>query len=301
MKLIVLALLLALLSQPVGSVVAQENSGTIQPLVTTAELVSGANRFAFGLAKDNVLLENKKVSVRLYAIAGNQAQFEREIAAPYQPVEHRATGERVHRHADGSRHVHTADNSVRGLYIARVEFSRPGPWGVEILMREDARSESARLMVAVRERAASPTIGAPAPRSRNLIARDVKELRQLTTSAEPEPRLYQTRIADAIAQGKPQVIVFATPQFCTSRMCGPVLDVVTSLLPSYGKQFAFVHQEIWQDFAAKKAFPTVDEWRLDTEPWVFVVDGAGIIRAKFEGLLTGQELEHALRGVLARR
>ena len=47
-------------------------------------------------------------------------------------------------------------------------------------------------------------------------------------------------------------------------------------------------------------FPTVEEWRLDTEPWVFVVDGKGIIRAKFEGLVTVQEIESALQQILTR-
>jgi hypothetical protein len=92
--------------------------------------------------------------------------------------------------------------------------------------------------------------------------------------------------------------VFATPQFCTSRMCAPVVDIVKSLLPAYGKRIAFTHQEIWQDFAEKKMFATVEEWRLDTEPWVFVVDGKGIIRAKFEGLVTVRELEAALQQVV---
>jgi hypothetical protein len=103
---------------------------------------------------------------------------------------------------------------------------------------------------------------------------------------------------DAIAQRKPQLIVFATPQFCTSRMCGPVVEIVRQLLPEYNKQVAFAHQEIWQDFAGKKVFPTVEEWRLVSEPWIFIVDSDGIIRAKFEGLVTGRELEAALQEVL---
>jgi hypothetical protein len=81
-------------------------------------------------------------------------------------------------------------------------------------------------------------------------------------------------------------------------MCGPVVDIVRTLLLSYGKRVAFTHQEIWQDFAEKKVFPTVEEWRLITEPWIFVVDGQGIIRAKFEGLVTEHELEVALQQVL---
>jgi hypothetical protein len=161
--------------------------------------------------------------------------------------------------------------------------------------------EAVRLAVTVLETPPTPQVGSPAPRSRNLIARDVKDLREIDTSPKPDARLHQVRIADAIAQGKPQLIVFATPQFCTSRMCGPVVDIVRTLLPTYGKRVAFTHQEIWQDFAEKKMFPTVDEWRLDTEPWIFVVDGSGIIRAKFEGLVTARELEAALQPILTRK
>jgi hypothetical protein len=158
--------------------------------------------------------------------------------------------------------------------------------------------EPVRLAVIVEEAATTPAVGSAAPRSRNLIASDVKDLRQIDTSPRPDPRLHQVRIADAIAQGKPQLIVFATPQFCTSRMCGPVVDIVRTLLPAYGKQVAITHQEIWQDFASKRAFSTVDEWRLQSEPWIFVVDGQGIIRAKFEGLVTERELESALQQIL---
>jgi hypothetical protein len=208
----------------------------------------------------------------------------------------------VHRHADGTEHLHADDSGVRGLYVAQLSFARAGDWGVELLVSQaNAAFEPVRLAVTVEEAAATPAVGSAAPRSRNIIARDVEDLRQIDTSQKPDARLHQVRIADAIAQGKPQLIVFATPQFCTSRMCGPVVDIVRILLPTYGKSVAFTHQEIWQDFADKKMFPTVEEWRLDTEPWVFVVDGKGIIRAKFEGLVTERELEVALQQVLTQR
>ena len=165
------------------------------------------------------------------------------------------------------------------------------------MRQANGSSETSRLTVLVQQSAATLTVGSAAPRSRNLIAKDVKELRQIDTSERPDARLHQVRIADAIALGKAQLIVFATPQFCTSRMCGPVVDIVRTLLPAYGKQVVFTHQEIWQDFADKKVFPTVEEWRLRSEPWIFVVDGQGIIRAKFEGLVTAMELERALQEV----
>ena len=282
-----------------GIALAAESSEHLQPLITTSELIVGENRFAFGLAKANKLLEKADVQLRIYSIDGPEPHLVAETNAPYHPIGTAESGERMHRHADGTKHVHRPDSDVRGLYVTRVAFARSGPWGIEIQAREDDGSPAiARLTVTVLDRSQTPAQGSPAPRSRNLIAGDVKDLREIDTSSPPDPRLHRVRIADAIAQRKPQLIVFATPQFCTSRMCGPLVELVRQLLPRYENRVAFTHQEIWQDFASKKVFSTVEEWRLESEPWVFVVDGEGIIRAKFEGLVTVKELESALQQTL---
>jgi hypothetical protein len=195
--------------------------------------------------------------------------------------------------------LHSGGTDVLGIYVAAVTFQRPGPWGLEILARQgDGPVAAARLTITADEMARAPAAGTAAPRSRNLIAADVTDLRQIDSSEPPDPRLHQTRIADAIAQGKPQVIVFATPRYCTSRVCGPVVDVVRMLIPTYGHRVAFVHQEIWQAGSPLQFSPTFEEWRLRSEPWIFVVDGRGMIRARFEGLTTRAELEAAVRGML---
>jgi hypothetical protein len=273
----------------------------LHPLITTSELVVGENRFAFGLLKAGKLLEGADVKLRLYDIDGGETKLAAELKVPYQAVKNVKLERSVHRHADGTEHVHGGDSGVRGLYVAQLSFSRAGDWGLELLVGQENRPvEAVRFAVTVLDAPTTPAMGSAAPRSRNLIARDVKNLREIDTSPKPDARLHQVRIADAVAQRKPQLIVFATPQFCTSRMCGPVVDIVRTLLPAYGKRVAFTHQEIWQDFAEKKMFPTVEEWRLDTEPWVFVVDRDGIIRAKFEGLVTARELESTLQQILTR-
>jgi hypothetical protein len=277
----------------------RKGSEQLQPLITTSELVVGRNRFAFGLLKANNFLEGADVQVRVYSIEGREASLVAEINAPYRPVDRIEPSQSVHRHSDGTQHIHTAATGVRGIYVTQLNFTRPGLWGIEILVSEKGGLPTvARTTVNVLDAPHAPAVGSPAPRSYNLIASDVKDLRQIDTSQRPDVRLHRVRIADAIAQGKPQLIVFATPQFCTSRMCGPVVDIVRQLLPRYANRVAFTHQEIWRDFASKQAFQTVEEWRLQSEPWIFILDRQGIIRAKFEGLVTESELEEKLQDVL---
>jgi len=83
-------------------------------------------------------------------------------------------------------------------------------------------------------------------------------------------------------------------------VCGPVLDVVRTLIPTWGDRVAFVHEEVWQAGGMQRLSPTMEEWNLRSEPWIFIVDGDGVIRARFEGLTTRAELETALREMLRR-
>ena len=259
----------------------------------------GPNRLAFGLLKQHQLVPDAQAIVRVYALKGPQGHLTTVTPAQYAALEGGARGTRVHLHPDGTRHVHSAETDVQGVYVAQVTFAHAGIWGLEIVAQYgEGVVEVARVSVTVLEAPRTPAPGTAAPRSHNRIASDVADLRQIDTSEPPDPRLHQVRIADAIAQGKPQVIVFATPKFCLSRLCGPIVDIVRLLLPAYSDRVVFTHQEIWQDFTARQVFPTVEEWHLQSEPWVFVVDGKGVIRAKFEGLVTVREIELALQQAL---
>jgi hypothetical protein len=274
-------------------------AGPLQPLITTSELVVGRNRFAFGLLRHGSLLADADVSVRVYDVREETAQLVAVTPAVYHRLEVIEQGRQVHIHPDGTRHLHATAADVHGIYVMQLELERAGPWGLEVVARHGAGTvETVRLSIDALPAARSPMPGMPAPRSRNLIVSDVTDLRLIDSSEPPDPRLHQTRIADAIRQRRPQVIVFATPKYCTSRICGPVLDVVRTLIPAFGRHVAFVHQEIWQAGGMETISPTVEEWNLRSEPWTFVVDADGVVRARFEGLTTRRELEAALRQML---
>jgi len=282
-----------------AGVLAPRATGPLTPLLTTTELVAGSNRFAFVLFREGSLLAGADVAVRTYDVSADEAELVAVTPAVYHPLEVIEQGRHVHIHPDGTRHLHTAASDVQGIYVAQLSLERPGSWGLEIVARHgDGIVDAARLRVAALPATRSPQPGSPAPRSRNLVASDVSDVRQIDTSEPPDPRLHQTRIVDAIRQGRPQIVVFATPKFCTSRGCGPVLDVVRGLIPAYGNRVAFVHQEIWQPGGMERLAPTVEEWNLRSEPWTFVVDGGGVVRARFEGLMTRRELEAALQQTL---
>jgi hypothetical protein len=98
---------------------------------------------------------------------------------------------------------------------------------------------------------------------------------------------------------KPVALLFATPQLCQSRVCGPVTDVALQLQAEYGDRIEFIHQEVYVDNDPNAGLrEPLAAFRLPTEPWLFVVDGRGRITARLEGSFGVAAFENALKTAL---
>ena len=114
--------------------------------------------------------------------------------------------------------------------------------------------------------------------------------------------MHELTTAEAIGSGRPAVVAYATPAFCQSRVCGPLMDaVVDPLFERYADRVAFIHVE---PFLLAKArggefvpVPTVDEWGLQTEPWIFIIDQERRVACRFEAIVALEEVEPVLERV----
>ena len=93
------------------------------------------------------------------------------------------------------------------------------------------------------------------------------------------------------------VVAFATPGYCSSRICGPTIAIIETLMPKYAGRVNFIHVEVYKDFQNLTPSDTFNEWNLRTEPWVFIIDGSGTISTRFDGPVTGAEIDAALAKV----
>jgi hypothetical protein len=75
------------------------------------------------------------------------------------------------------------------------------------------------------------------------------------------------------------------------------VDVVDRVRRDFrGSGVRFIHVEVYRDNdPARGVNRWMREWRLPSEPWVFVVGRDGRIRAKFEGSVSLRELREAVR------
>ena len=267
-----------------------------QPILVNSSLALGPNRLSFGLFdRDGALVGDASATVRLYTLEGDTGTFVSEHEL--RPVTLADEGS-IHAHADGTRHEH--GDLLATLFVASAELTRTGWWGAELsVVVGGERADGLRLRLWVSERTGEPMLGEPAPRSTQRVLRDVQDIAEIDTANPPMPELHRLTVAEALDTGRPLVIAFATPAFCQTRFCGPVIEqVVRPLYERYGEQAEFLHIEPFDIAEARNGrlvpIPAIEEWGLTTEPWVFVIDRSGRVAAKFEGIISFEEVEAAL-------
>lgn len=249
----------------------------VYPVFVSSELTVGSNRFIIGLLDSNDAPVNNpdiEVSVDFFDLA--ESESEPATSADFEFVE--------------------SVPGKRGVYVGTVEFSTQGKWGAEVDLSGGGVDESLLASFEVRQDSSTPSIGEAVPPSDTLTADDAKNLSEISTDDSPDPKFYELSIDEALKEGAPFVVAFATPKFCTSATCGPTLDIVKDASADY-PQVNYLHVEPYSNLDDPdnlKPIRAVREWGLPSEPWVFVVDAEGKLAAKYEGVLSADELREAL-------
>lgn len=191
-------------------------------------------------------------------------------------------------------------DSAKSVYVADVPFKRDGGVSVVALVRLNGRlmrTDAAEMTVGSRG-ATPPGPGDRAvPVDTDTLASAGGDERSIDTRLPPAPELHRVNFRDVLGK-KPVVLQFATPQLCQTRVCGAVVDIALQAKAQAGSDVAFIHQEVFRANQVPKGVrPQLAAWKLATEPWTFVIDRRGIVRARFEGPMSPGELERAVAGV----
>jgi len=188
--------------------------------------------------------------------------------------------------------------NIPGFFTAQVTVTRPGNWLVLVRDTVGGKAIEAGGTIPV---VAHPVaaVGSPALSEATPVATTPADEAKIDTRQPPTPMHYISLDA-ALRSGMPTVLVFATPQFCQSRLCGPVVDEVLTVYERVGTARAnFVDVEIYPTHDLDKPAPEFLRWGFESEPWVLVIDRDGIIRARFEGPSVASEIQAALTPLLA--
>ena len=259
----------------------------VSVIVVTTDYGVGSNRVAFGLVDlEGTPVRSPEAQVRAVYLTTNEdgGEVRDSAVAKFRqwPV------------------------GTQGVFTTNLEFDTIGFWEIEVDTANAAgQAVTARGAIQVLPETATPSIGQAAPASVTPTGDQVDDLASITSSPQPDPDLYRLSIDEALISGEPLIVVFATPAFCVVATCGPQVEVISQLKERYSEQANFIHVEVYKNpheieggRPAGGFVKAVSEWRLPTEPWTFIVDQDGIVRAKFEAFSTFEELEKGLRDVL---
>ncbi len=120
----------------------------------------------------------------------------------------------------------------------------------------------------------------------------------IDTRLPPAPKLHETSF-DEVVGSKPVALLFATPQLCQSRVCGPVTDIALQMEASYGDRMEFIHQEVYVDNDPSKGLrEPLRRFNLESEPWLFVVGADGKVTARLEGSFGLKAFDRAINTAL---
>lgn len=179
-------------------------------------------------------------------------------------------------------------------------FAEPGSYDVLAVSKIDGQDVASGSTVKVVRTAQDPIpdVGERPPAvTTDTLASAGGDVKSIDTR-RPPGTMHDVSFEDVLGK-KPVVLLFATPQLCQSRVCGPVVDIAEQLKRTYGSRVQFIHQEVYVANQVTKGLrPPLRAFHLRTEPWLFAVDRSGRITARLEGSFGFNAFERAIESAL---
>jgi protein SCO1 len=195
-------------------------------------------------------------------------------------------------------------------FVATLDIPTPGPWRVAVTATRDGVTGQGSMEVTALDPGGTAALGAPAPGIRTPSASDFGgDLTWVTTDPLPDPRLSTTSTADALAGGSPFVLVVDSVQFRVTPACGQAVVMAKRLLDRW-QGVPFIHHEPYR-YTVVTTEPVLEgtlqapvltepatawgvgaePWGVGSMPWIFIVDGDGIVRAKYQGVMGSADVD----------
>jgi hypothetical protein len=200
-----------------------------------------------------------------------------------------------------SKQAATAADPFVAVYGApKVPFAKSGRYAVLAATKSGGKVLGAGGTINVSTKAQDPIpkVGQMAPKVHTDTLATAKGVVSRIDTRDPPDDMHKVDFADVIGK-KPVALLFATPQLCQSRVCGPVTDIEYQMEAKYGREMDFIHQEVYVDNTPAKGLrEPLKQFGLRSEPWLFVVNKQGRITARLEGSIGVRQFEAAVKSGL---
>jgi hypothetical protein len=256
-----------------------------------AEFRTGKDRVGFALFKPD-RSQITDASIALYVAPAGGGPAKGPYLAKYESL--------VVRPQFQSRQTASDPNAAKSIYTAEIPFDKPGRYDMVGIAKQGrklvvASPASGGIVVKDAAKDAIPAVGTTPPRIHTPTEASVGgDIASIDTRLPPSS-MHDVDFADALGK-KPVVLLFATPQLCQSRVCGPVVDIAEQVkAKTANDDVDFIHMEVFRDNRIDRGIrPQMAAFHLATEPWLFVMDGSGKVVTRIEGAFSERELDQAI-------
>ena len=253
----------------------------------TGTFTPGTRRLAFGLNASSGAFIYAPTAVYIAKSAGAPAQG--PFLAPADPMSVPPADRSAQNAGPGG---------IQAIYAARLPIPAAGTYTVLSITRTTKGLIGAPGEIAAAKSSPIPDVGQRPPDIATDTLATVGGNISLLTTRRPPEQMHSASFNQVLGK-RPIALLFSTPQFCVSRICGPVTDVTVALQHEFGNRVTFIHEEVYAHNQPKSGLrPQMKAFHLQTEPWLFVINRHGIITARFEGAFGTTELASALKATL---
>ena len=189
-----------------------------------------------------------------------------------------------------------ADGIITPYYPIR--FAAPEPGEYVAALSDHPEVTSIPFIVMDRASGTIPQVGDNLPVVDTPTIDDARGVTPICTRAIQCP-FHEHNLTDMIENGRPTVLIVATPGFCQTDICGPVVDLLIDGAVGHDK-VDFIHAEVYvdpSDFDTggfPDTTPAIAAMGLPYEPALFVTDTDGILVARLDTMWDRSELADVL-------
>jgi hypothetical protein len=256
-------------------------------ILGTPDLAIGTQRLSFLVYGPDGLIDLPHLDVRIMTVKGSGKYGESNVVR--------------------MRYLSGSAASELGIYVGSLTLEQSGDHLMQIVVPTRASFDSREIAINLfaREDPVAVAKNMKAPLSKNLTLID-KPIAELTTGLNPNFDLYRETVADAIEKQRPVVLIFASPGFCVSPMCGSQVEIISALFDVYGEKCVFIHIETYDDPHkvrenpdTAQRNPILADWGIISDQVVYLIGRDGLIFARFEGFSPYEELEASIQALIA--
>lgn len=247
-------------------------------------------RIPFGLIDQGIPLSEETTTFRAVIRRGEQVLYDDEVPARIVAHDHpEGNSTQPHEHADLLRY-----------FAVRSTFENPGIYDLELSF--EGKSATLPFQIFDQDDVVVPLPGQKLPPLRFPTFDNDMAMDPICTQFGEACPLHDKTIEQALDTNRPLALLIATPAFCETAYCGPVLDVMLELRPEF-PGIEFLHAEVYQNpneadgnFLDERVMrsPTVVDLDLPFEPTLFLLAPDRTIVDRIDNVYDNTELREAL-------